>query len=108
MVGVVGIEPTLLTAYLAAALRDYKFRPMANISNTPKKVYENFHKQCIMYYMKKCVNCQVDLLGKQTKWCSIKCKLAVLNSCHKKYSNQQKIGQNRKEHLIKLKGGSCE
>jgi len=37
MVGVVGIEPTLLTAYLAAALRDYKFRPMANISNTPKK-----------------------------------------------------------------------
>jgi hypothetical protein len=56
----------------------------------------------------KCQNCQSNLSGNQTKWCSIKCKQSTANNKHQNYQAQQKRGKDRKLELIKMKGGCCE
>jgi hypothetical protein len=58
--------------------------------------------------MRKCENCQIDLSGKQKKWCSSKCKCSVANFKHQNYQSQQERGRSRKRDLIKMKGGGCE
>ncbi len=55
----------------------------------------------------KC-NCGKILKGKQTKFCSSKCKGADINKRHKDYQAQQARGLIRKAALVKLKGGKCE
>ena len=49
----------------------------------------------------KCQNCQSDLSGNQTKWCSIKCKQSTINNKHQNYQAQQQRGKERKLKLIK-------
>jgi hypothetical protein len=56
----------------------------------------------------KCQNCQSNLSGNQSKWCSIKCKQSTANHKHQNYQAQQKRGKDRKLELIKMKGGCCE
>lgn len=56
----------------------------------------------------KCQNCQSNLSGNQTKWCSIKCKQSTANNKHQNYQAQQQRGKERKLKLIKMKGGCCE
>lgn len=56
----------------------------------------------------KCQNCQSNLIGKQIKWCSDKCKNNYANNKHQNYQAQQKRGKDRKLKLIKIKGGCCE
>ena len=58
--------------------------------------------------MGKCNNCQADLFGNQTKWCSVKCKQSTANNKFQNYQNQQERGKSRKKDLIKMKGGGCE
>ncbi len=50
-----------------------------------------------------CKICSKILLGKQTKFCSIKCK----NSAHQSYSAQKKRGLERKIYLVTKLGGKC-
>ncbi len=57
--------------------------------------------------MKKCVNCQKGLRGRQTKFCCRKCKNIYNNLNYQSYLAQQKRGKDRKLELIKLKGGKC-
>ena len=58
--------------------------------------------------MEKCNNCQADLSGNQTKWCSVKCKQSTANNKFQNYQAQQERGRSRKRDLIKMKGGGCE
>ena len=58
----------------------------------------------------KCVECGIQLSGKQDKFCSIQCKRkkykiknAVVN-----YTYQQQRGKKRRSGLIELLGGQCE
>ncbi|MBI1857201.1 hypothetical protein HY003_00155 [Candidatus Saccharibacteria bacterium] len=56
--------------------------------------------------MKKESNCKVcgdELTGKQTLFCSIKCK----NALHQSYPSQKKRGIERKLHFVKMLGGKC-
>jgi hypothetical protein len=50
-----------------------------------------------------CIICKKDLSGKQTHFCSLKCK----NTYHQFYGAQQKRGLERKLYLIKILGGKC-
>lgn len=56
----------------------------------------------------KCLVCNARLTGRQTKFCSTKCKLAVINNKHQNYITQQRRGYERKARLIKMKKGCCE
>ena len=58
--------------------------------------------------MKKCINCNKRLRGKQTKFCSRKCKNIYNNYYYQSYVAQQRRGKERKLELIKLKGMKCE
>jgi len=58
--------------------------------------------------MGKCNNCQADLSGNQTKWCSVKCKQNSANHKFQDYKSQQERGKSRKKDLIQMKGGGCE
>ncbi len=56
--------------------------------------------------MTKCNNCNVcggKLQGKQSRYCSQKCK----NSAHQSYNQQKKRGLKRKYELVQNSGGSC-
>lgn len=57
---------------------------------------------------KKCIICNFDLQGNQTKFCSIKCKQNSTNTneCDT-YYYQYLRGVKRKLELIELKGGGC-
>ncbi len=56
----------------------------------------------------KCLICCKTLSGKQTKYCSTKCKSQQTNHKHKNYVIQQKRGYERKVLLLNLKGNCCE
>jgi len=56
----------------------------------------------------KCENCQKILIGKQVKWCSVKCKHGFSNNKHQNYQAQQDRGRQRKLKLIEMRGGGCE
>ena len=53
--------------------------------------------------MLRCIICQKDLTGKQTKFCSTRCR----NQAHQSYEQQQVRGHKRKSRLIQLFGGKC-
>lgn len=55
-----------------------------------------------------CNNCGDPLKGKQTKFCSVKCKNEDSNSRHQNYVKQRDRGVKRKEDLVLLRGGGCE
>ncbi len=56
----------------------------------------------------KCFTCDGILTGRQTKFCSTKCKNANTNNKHQNYISQQRRGYERKAKLIKMKGGGCD
>src|SRR5689334_7795205 len=51
--------------------------------------------------------CQATLTGRQTKFCSLKCKNAWTNNKHQNYVSQQQRGRLRRQLLIKQKGNRC-
>lgn len=56
----------------------------------------------------KCIICNANLSGKQTKYCSRKCKGQDTNHKNQNYEAQQKRGLDRKIKLVELLGGKCE
>lgn len=58
--------------------------------------------------MNHCLNCRKKLSGRQTKYCSRKCKNTYNNVNFQSYQSQQKRGRKRKLDLINLKGLKCE
>lgn len=54
-----------------------------------------------------CTICGSELTGKQTKFCSLKCKNVDSNKKHQNYVAQQARARERKLQAIELKGGSC-
>jgi len=57
---------------------------------------------------KRCLICESNLAGRQTKFCSTKCKLASTNNKHQNYVSQQRRGYQLKARLVEMKGGHCE
>lgn len=57
---------------------------------------------------KYCLICNRELTGKQSKYCCVKCKHLAINNKHQNYITQQERGKQRRQSLIKLKGGCCE
>jgi hypothetical protein len=55
----------------------------------------------------KCIECNNDLAGKQTKFCSRKCKGTNNNNKHQSYLKQKERAKNRKIMLIDRLGGGC-
>ncbi len=55
-----------------------------------------------------CFVCGVALTGRQTKFCSRRCKNAYTNNRHQNYASQQQRGRQRRQLLIQDKGGRCE
>lgn len=55
----------------------------------------------------KCNGCGKELVGKQTKWCSVSCKMKKINTKHQNYATQQKRGIDRKKEFIDLLGSKC-
>ena len=55
----------------------------------------------------KCLSCNKKLTGKQTKWCSQKCKNVCANLKHQSYSNQKKRALERKIEIVHMAGGCC-
>jgi len=56
--------------------------------------------------MKNFITCKIcgnKLKGRQTYFCSVKCK----NNAHQSYQSQKKRGFDRKIKIIKLLGGKC-
>jgi len=58
--------------------------------------------------MKYCIICETQLIGRQRKFCSTKCKNRSTNYKHQNYKTQQTRGRSRKLELIKMKGNKCE
>lgn len=56
----------------------------------------------------KCIICETKLSGKQTKYCSRKCKCQDTNHKNQSYDAQQKRGLERKIKLVEMLGGKCE
>jgi 5-methylcytosine-specific restriction endonuclease McrA len=54
-----------------------------------------------------CIVCQTKLQGKQSKFCSNKCKISTTNFKHQNYIAQQARGLDRKRKLIEIAGGEC-
>ena len=52
----------------------------------------------------RCVICDNELVGRQTKFCSNECKMQE----HQSYSNQQDKGVMRKIYLVLQSGGACQ
>jgi hypothetical protein len=50
-----------------------------------------------------CIVCGAELRGRQTKYCSIRCKNKALQS----YPAQQQRGLDRKLQLVRTRGGCC-
>lgn len=57
---------------------------------------------------KSCRVCGAGLGGRQTKFCSRRCKNASTNNKHQNYVTQQQRGRARRLLLIQSKGGRCE
>ncbi len=58
--------------------------------------------------MLECIGCGSALTGRQSKYCSRRCKNANSNSRHQSYLAQQKRGSCRKAELVQAKGGKCQ
>ena len=58
--------------------------------------------------MSKCQNCESELSGRKTKFCSRECKNKSTNHIHQVYKNQLKRGLERKVFLVNLLGGKCK
>jgi len=56
----------------------------------------------------KCLICSQELIGRQTKYCSLQCKSTALNHAHQNYEMQQKRGVERKIKLVQMFGGKCK
>ena len=54
-----------------------------------------------------CTICNKELQGRQTKFCSKKCKASSTNFKHQVYECQQNRGLERKKKLIEIAGGQC-
>jgi hypothetical protein len=61
----------------------------------------------ILMYMKKCIECDKELKGRQTKYCSGLCKSRTTNKIYQAYSVQKNRGIARKLELFNLMGGMC-
>ena len=57
--------------------------------------------------MLNCIICSKQLSGKQTKFCSIKCKQSDINHKHQNYKKQGERGYDRKMKLLEYKGCRC-
>ena len=55
----------------------------------------------------RCVTCQADLIGRQRRFCSLRCKNADTNHRHQSYVSQQQRGLERKLRLVAEAGGKC-
>lgn len=55
-----------------------------------------------------CLVCASELTGRQTRFCSRQCKNAFTNNKHQNYVSQQRRGRQRRQLLIRRKGGRCE
>jgi len=55
-----------------------------------------------------CTECKKELVGKQRKFCSNKCKGKNGNNRYQNYAAQQTRGLQRKVAAIKIKGGRCQ
>jgi len=58
--------------------------------------------------MKKCVRCSKRLSGRQSEYCSRKCKNDNNNKLFQSCAAQQRRGRSRKLALINLHGNRCE
>ncbi len=54
-----------------------------------------------------CLVCEAKLSGRQSKFCSLRCKNAFTNNKHQNYVSQQLRGRQRRHLLIQQKGGGC-
>ena len=57
---------------------------------------------------RSCSVCEAQLSGRQTRFCSRRCKNASTNNKHQNYVSQQQRGRERRLLLIQQKGGRCE
>lgn len=55
-----------------------------------------------------CITCSKPLSGKQTKFCSVKCKQKNINKRHQNYTVQGDRGYKIKKRLLEQKGGKCQ
>jgi hypothetical protein len=55
----------------------------------------------------KCIICETELAGRQTKYCSVKCKRKASNNNWQIYAAQKIRGERRKQALIDNAGGEC-
>ena len=55
----------------------------------------------------KCKTCEKALTGRQTKFCSRKCRNQSTNFKHQNYQCQQERGRRRKVQLVNNAGGGC-
>lgn len=56
----------------------------------------------------KCLICSKKLIGRQTKFCSTKCKQKDINIRHQNYNKQSERGFLIKKKLVDIKGGKCQ
>lgn len=82
-VGMVGFEPTM--GFL---------RPVMKVWN---------NRFCNINYIMVCTTCNHPLSGKQTRFCSAKCK----NTCLQSYEAQRQRFENIKKTYVIRAGGSC-
>jgi hypothetical protein len=54
-----------------------------------------------------CLNCNIQLIGRQKKFCSSKCRMTQVNIKYQNYAAQQERGIARKTLLVKQNGGKC-
>ena len=59
-------------------------------------------------FVTTCTICEKLLRGRQSKFCSRRCKNADTNCRHQSYLAQQRRGRERKECLVRVKGGECQ
>jgi hypothetical protein len=55
-----------------------------------------------------CSICNKKLTGRQTRFCSRKCKSQETNNVNQNYESQQKRGWDRKIKLVDMLGGKCK
>lgn len=58
--------------------------------------------------MKSCTYCQKPLTGRQTKFCSMKCKNDEFSHSGRRVVYQKNLALTRKSKIIQLKGGCCQ
>lgn len=58
--------------------------------------------------MKQCIVCEKELVGKQEKFCSIRCRSKKSNKIHQIYEKQKERGDTRMILLMNSLGGKCK